>query len=167
MREISLSPEKLLASNLAQLHTDLVSRYCDRAFLVLLQDLANLPRVAALHKYGINSVFSHLIVNEQIQSVTFYNRLLRRLRAMAEVLIEDLDSVLLQKLEMLAKLHGRSLQAELKSILEAAVQNTVTKTPEELGWSPSFFERTAGQWEGEPLTRGEQGEYEQRLWELL
>jgi len=26
---------------------------------------------------------------------------------MAEVLIEDLDSVLLQKLEVLAKLHGR------------------------------------------------------------
>ena len=86
---------------------------------------------------------------------------------MAEVLIEDLDPALLQKLEMLAKLHGRSLQAELKSILEAAVQNAVTKTPEELGWSPGFFERTAGKWEGEPLTRGEQGEYEQRLWELL
>ena len=86
---------------------------------------------------------------------------------MAEVVIQDLDPALLQKLDMLAKLHGRSLQAELKSILEAAVQNAVTKTPEELGWSPGFFERTAGKWEGEPLTRGEQGEYEQRLWELL
>lgn len=86
---------------------------------------------------------------------------------MAEVVIQDLDPALLQKLEMLAKLHGRSLQAELKSILEAAVQNAVTKTPEELGWSPGFFERTAGKWEGEPLTRGEQGQYEQRLWELL
>jgi hypothetical protein len=39
-------------------------------------------------------------------------------------------------------------------------------TPEELGWSPGFFEQTAGAWEGEPLTRGEQGEYEPReeLW---
>jgi hypothetical protein len=36
------------------------------------------------------------------------------------------------------------------------------KTPEELGWTPGFFERTAGAWEGEPLTREEQGEYEQR-----
>ncbi|HIE01218.1 MAG TPA: hypothetical protein EYP59_13175 [Thiotrichaceae bacterium] len=36
------------------------------------------------------------------------------------------------------------------------------KTPEELGWTPGFFERTAGAWEGEPLTRDEQGEYEQR-----
>ncbi len=34
--------------------------------------------------------------------------------------------------------------------------------PEDLGWTPGFFERTAGAWEGEPLTRGEQGEYEQR-----
>ena len=95
---------------------------------------------------------------------------------MTEVLIQDLDQALLQKLEALAQRHGRSLQAELKYILETAVQaeslnqfngNAVTKTPEELGWSPGFFERTAGKWEGEPLIRGEQGEYEQRLWELL
>jgi len=36
------------------------------------------------------------------------------------------------------------------------------KTPEDLGWSPCFFERTAGAWEGEPLKREEQGSYEQR-----
>ena len=36
------------------------------------------------------------------------------------------------------------------------------KTPEELGWTPGFFERTAGAWEGEPLVREEQGEYEKR-----
>lgn len=95
---------------------------------------------------------------------------------MAEVIIQDLDPKLLQKLEVLAKKHGRSLQVELKRILEAAVQaesfsqydeKVITKTPEELGWSLSFFERTAGKWEGKPLTRSEQGEYEQRLWELL
>ena len=34
--------------------------------------------------------------------------------------------------------------------------------PEKLGWSPGFFEHTAGAWEGEPLVRGSQGEYEQR-----
>lgn len=92
---------------------------------------------------------------------------------MAEVLIQDLDQALLQKLETQALLHGRSLQAHLKYILEASVQaqkldqtehRAVSKTPEELGWSPGFFERTAGKWEGEPLTRGEQGEYEHRLW---
>ncbi len=97
-------------------------------------------------------------------------------KAMTRVVIEDLEPAIIEKLEALARKHGRSLQAEVKSILETVVQaqainapdaNAVTKTPEELGWSPGFFERTAGRWEGEPLIRGEQGEYEQRLWELL
>lgn len=44
---------------------------------------------------------------------------------------------------------------------------TAVKTLEELGWSSGFFERTAGMWEGEPLERGEQGECEERLWDLL
>jgi hypothetical protein len=38
----------------------------------------------------------------------------------------------------------------------------VGKTPEELGWPPGFFESTAGCWEGEPLERAPQGEYEER-----
>jgi hypothetical protein len=35
-----------------------------------------------------------------------------------------------------------------------------TLTQEE--WSPDFFEKVIGSWEGEPLTRGEQGQYEER-----
>ncbi len=35
-------------------------------------------------------------------------------------------------------------------------------SPEELGWPPGFFEETAGAWQGEPLERGPQGEYEER-----
>ncbi|OGG51978.1 MAG: hypothetical protein A3F84_15280 [Candidatus Handelsmanbacteria bacterium RIFCSPLOWO2_12_FULL_64_10] len=30
------------------------------------------------------------------------------------------------------------------------------------GWPPGFFERTAGAWQGEPLVREPQGEYEDR-----
>ena len=30
------------------------------------------------------------------------------------------------------------------------------------GWPPGFFEQTAGAWQGEPLTREPQGEYEAR-----
>ena len=36
------------------------------------------------------------------------------------------------------------------------------KTPEELGWSPGFFERTAGQWQGD-FDR-EQPEPQERDW---
>jgi len=35
-------------------------------------------------------------------------------------------------------------------------------SPEELGWPSGFFEETAGQWQGEPLIRESQGEYEKR-----
>ena len=31
--------------------------------------------------------------------------------------------------------------------------------PAERGWPPSFFEATAGRWQGEPLKRGAQGEH--------
>jgi hypothetical protein len=31
------------------------------------------------------------------------------------------------------------------------------------GWPEGFFERTAGAWQGEPLLREPQGEFEQRL----
>ncbi len=30
------------------------------------------------------------------------------------------------------------------------------------GWPPGFFERTAGMWQGVPLVREDQGEYERR-----
>lgn len=95
---------------------------------------------------------------------------------MAQVVIEDLEPVVIEKLEALARKHGRSLQAEVKSILETVVQgqalntpdaNAVTKTPEELGWPPGFFERTAGSFEDEPLIRYPQGELQERNWDDL
>ena len=35
-------------------------------------------------------------------------------------------------------------------------------TPEARGWLPGFFEKTAGAWQGDPLTRPPQGKYEIR-----
>jgi plasmid stability protein len=99
---------------------------------------------------------------------------------MAQVIIEDLDQVVIEKLEAIAQEHGRSLQAELKHIVEAAVQSqtldkpdvkeaiasqvtsTVAKIPEELGWPPGFFERTFGCLRDDPIVRWPQGEYEER-----
>lgn len=95
---------------------------------------------------------------------------------MAKVIIEDLDQELIEKLEALAKERGRSLQAELKQILEAAAaapkqslsEGTANaKTPEELGWPPGFFERTAGCLKDEPLIRYPQGELQERNWDDL
>lgn len=40
-------------------------------------------------------------------------------------------------------------------------------TDRDLGWTPGFFERTAGAWQGEPLERGDQGECDRRDWSLL
>jgi len=95
---------------------------------------------------------------------------------MSQLVIENLDPSVIEKLKVRAQQQGRTLAAELKAILEAAALEVipskdeedrgrvqlVKKTPEELGLNPGFFERTAGAWEGEPLTRGEQGEYEIR-----
>ena len=41
---------------------------------------------------------------------------------MAQLLIEDVDIILISKLENLARQHGRSLQEELKHIIEQAAQ---------------------------------------------
>ena len=37
-----------------------------------------------------------------------------------------------------------------------------TTDPDELGWPAGFFETVAGGWQGEPLARAPQGDYEDR-----
>ncbi|MGA1134297.1 MAG: hypothetical protein ACO31I_18915 [Prochlorotrichaceae cyanobacterium] len=44
---------------------------------------------------------------------------------------------------------------------EKDLENLVIN-PEELGWSSGFFEKTYGVWQGEPLTRGDQGSLVER-----
>ncbi|MGL5133067.1 MAG: hypothetical protein ACRC78_11100 [Planktothrix sp.] len=39
-------------------------------------------------------------------------------------------------------------------------------TPEELGYPADFFERTAGQWEGEVLVRENLVACDQRIWDI-
>jgi plasmid stability protein len=91
---------------------------------------------------------------------------------MAHLTIEDLDPELIDQLQKLAEQHGRSLQVELKHILEAVTQqsgqviSSTTSLSEQRGWSAGFFERTAGAWQGD-LVRAPQGEYEERNWELM
>ncbi|MGB3755826.1 MAG: hypothetical protein WBA07_05550 [Rivularia sp. (in: cyanobacteria)] len=47
---------------------------------------------------------------------------------MAKIILENIDSNVIEKLEELAIQHGRSLQEELKYILEQATQNKTTDT---------------------------------------
>jgi plasmid stability protein len=42
---------------------------------------------------------------------------------MAQLQVEDLSPILIQQLETLAKLHGRSLEEEIKHILQQAAQS--------------------------------------------
>ena len=55
-----------------------------------------------------------------------------------------------------------NVDLEVMVIIQPSTPATKANTPEARGWPPGFFERTAGAWQGEPLTRGEQGEYEKR-----
>jgi plasmid stability protein len=48
---------------------------------------------------------------------------------MVKVIIEDVDPAVIERLEAVAKEHGRSLQAELKHILEAAAQTQTGRLP--------------------------------------
>lgn len=41
---------------------------------------------------------------------------------MAQFVVEDIDPIIVEKLEILAKQHGRSLQEELKHILQQAAE---------------------------------------------
>ncbi|MBW4631543.1 MAG: hypothetical protein KME30_06470 [Iphinoe sp. HA4291-MV1] len=47
---------------------------------------------------------------------------------MAQILVENIDPAILEKIEILAKQHGRSLQEELKYILQQAAENEVYHT---------------------------------------
>ena len=51
---------------------------------------------------------------------------------------------------------------EVMVIVQPIIEKEKAKTPEELGWTPGFFDKTFGAWEGELLTRGEQGEFQER-----
>lgn len=51
---------------------------------------------------------------------------------------------------------------EIMVIYQPLESSTQQKTPEELGWTPGFFETTAGCLQDEPLVRYPQDEYEER-----
>ena len=75
----------------------------------------------------------------------------------------DADGML--HLQLPPELANREL--ELIVVYQLIDLATKQKTAEELGYPSDFFEKTAGGWQGEMLTRGEQGACDRRQWDLL
>jgi hypothetical protein len=48
------------------------------------------------------------------------------------------------------------------TVILQPVNQPASGPTEELGWSSGFFESVVGSWQGEPLTREREGEYEAR-----
>jgi hypothetical protein len=63
---------------------------------------------------------------------------------------------------LLLKVPFTPQEANLKVKVTIQPVPSESKSPEELGYPPGFFEEVAGGWVGEPLVRAEQGEFEQR-----
>lgn len=55
-----------------------------------------------------------------------------------------------------------NVDLEVMVIVQPLKKAESANTRKSQSWPPGFFERTAGAWQGEPLTRGEQGLYEKR-----
>lgn len=85
---------------------------------------------------------------------------------MAQILIRSLNENTIHTLKQMAQLHHRSLQGEVKALLESSAQksemNFLTSETKTRKWPAGFLDTIFGSWQGEPLTRGEQGNYETR-----
>lgn len=81
---------------------------------------------------------------------------------MTQIVLKEIKPSLLSKLTHLATLHSRTLEDEITAILEDVTENEVITTPENKGWQKGFFEEVIGGWEGEPLVREAQPEYQER-----
>jgi hypothetical protein len=53
-------------------------------------------------------------------------------------------------------------ELEVLVIFQPLKSTVQVDTPQSLNWLPGFFEEVIGGWAGEPLERGEQGEFEVR-----
>jgi plasmid stability protein len=77
---------------------------------------------------------------------------------MAQLLVRNLDANTINYLKNRAKNHHRSLQGEVKSILEQVAKMSSEKISDDV-WPANFCEQILGGWKGEPLERSPQGEF--------
>lgn len=78
---------------------------------------------------------------------------------MTQLLVRNLDNITLETLKQRAKLHHRSLQGEILFILKEVAH---ASEHHQTSGSPDVLKKIIGGWQGELLTRPEQGEYDQR-----
>ncbi|NEO55752.1 MAG: hypothetical protein F6K54_23380 [Okeania sp. SIO3B5] len=67
------------------------------------------------------------------------------------IILDNLEPEILEKLQNQALNNGRTLTEEIQVILTKELASKTIKTPEELGWSRGFFERTAGSCADDPI----------------
>ena len=67
------------------------------------------------------------------------------------IILDNLEPEILEKLQNQALNNGRTLTEEIQVILTKELASKTIKTPEELGWSQGFFERTAGSCADDPI----------------
>ncbi|NET14880.1 MAG: hypothetical protein F6K08_19620 [Okeania sp. SIO1H6] len=67
------------------------------------------------------------------------------------IILDNLEPEILEKLQDQALHNGRTLTEEIQVILTKELASKTIKTPEELGWSRGFFERTAGSCADDPI----------------
>ena len=80
---------------------------------------------------------------------------------MAQLILDKIPPHLWARLEKLALQNNRSLEAEAMILLEKSLQEKDVEVQQE-EWVPNFFEEVIGGWEGEPLVREPQPEYQER-----
>lgn len=80
---------------------------------------------------------------------------------MTQIILEKINPQVIAKLTDMAKENKRTLEEEITSILENVINESVTNS-QKRKWSPNFFKLTCGSWQGEPLERETQPEYQER-----
>ncbi|MEM7534558.1 MAG: hypothetical protein AAF639_20425 [Chloroflexota bacterium] len=73
---------------------------------------------------------------------------------------------IIESIKQLSLQYRLRLMEELMRTLWEILPVKSETQPAQSEWPPNFFEETAGSWQGEPLVRDDQGDYEVRL-ELL
>jgi hypothetical protein len=80
---------------------------------------------------------------------------------MSQLLVRNLDPETVACLKSRAKQNHRSLQGEVKFILEEVANLSISNKIAPI-WPQGFLERVVGGWQGKTLTRPTQDDYEQR-----